>query len=245
MSRIDNRWYDDLADSWWDRDGPVAALHEVNPVRGGYFLDVLGLETSEGAGPRILDLGCGGGLMAEIYAGAGAWTVGLDPSRQSLQAARRHQCQLANPLYLAGRGEELPFADATFDAVCAADSLEHVAQLERVLDECVRVLRPGGRFVFDTINRTFRSRLVMIWAAQNWLRLAPAHTHAYEAFIRPEELRSALERRGMRWGELRGLSFQQNALRAGWSYWRTRRLGGFRLSDDTGISYLGYAEKPR
>ena len=147
MGRIDNRWYDDLADSWWDRDGPVAALHEVNPVRGGYFLDVLGLETGGGARPRILDLGCGGGLMAEIYAGAGAGTVGIDPSRQSLQAARRHHGQLANPLYLAGRGEELPFADATFDAVCAADSLEHVAQLERVLDECVRVLRPGGRLL--------------------------------------------------------------------------------------------------
>jgi 2-polyprenyl-6-hydroxyphenyl methylase/3-demethylubiquinone-9 3-methyltransferase len=108
----------------------------------------------------------------------------------------------------------------------------------------VRVLRPGGRFIFDTINRTWLSKLVMIWAAQDILRFAPAHTHDFQAFIQPGELRAALETRGMQWRDLRGLSFARHPLVAGALYLRRRRLGGFRLSDDTRISYLGFAEKP-
>ena len=112
-----------------------------------------------------------------------------------------------------------------------------------MLDEVARVLRPGGRFIFDTINRTWRSRLAMIWAAQRLLRFAPPRTHDYRAFVRPAELRRELEARGFRWRELRGLSLRRHPLGAAWGYARSGELGGFRLSDDTRISYLGFADR--
>ncbi len=242
MADVDNSWYDDLGDAWWDRNGPMRALHEVNPVRLEYFLGVLG----DVAGRRVLDLGCGGGLMTEAYARAGAHAVGIDISRPSLGAARRHALSesIASSRYLAARAEALPFPDACFDAVCSADSLEHVDDLFAVLAEAERVLRPGGLFVFDTVNRTWMSKLIMIWAAQTLLRFAPPRTHSYAKFVPPELLRNELERRGMQWGGLRGLSLRRNPIVAAWSYARSGSLGGFVLSDDTRVSYVGYARKP-
>ena len=243
MPDVDNSWYDALGDRWWDERGPVRALHEVNPVRLAYFLGVLG----ELRRRRVLDLGCGGGLMTEPYARAGAVAVGLDPSRPSLRAARRHaQARALKPFppqYVAARAEALPFPDASFDAVCSADSLEHLANLPAALDECARVLRPGGLFLFDTINRTWCSRLQMIWAAQRLLRFAPPRTHAYARFIRPQELRETLTARGLEWMELRGLSLRRRPFVAAWRYATRGSLGGFALSDDVRVSYVGYARK--
>ena len=263
MQKIDNGWYDTLGDGWWDRSGPVRALHEVNPVRLAYFRRALeGLAPGPNAGRReplrLLDLGCGGGLMTQPYASLRIsrhpiLALGVDPSRTSLAAGRRHAAAQAvaetevpswrPPHYLMGVGERLPVADGSLDAVCSADALEHVADLPSVLDEVARVLRPGGRFVFDTINRTWMSRLVMIWAAQNVLRFAPRRTHDFDAFIRPDDLRAALEARGFRWGELRGLSLRRHPLDAAWRYARTGELGGFVVSDDTRVSYLGFADR--
>ena len=188
--------------------------------------------------------------MTEPYAqlsigGGHVRAFGLDPSRPSLMAARRHASAGAGatPGYLAGVGERPPFADASLDAVCSADALEHVADLSLVLDEIARVLRPGGRVVFDTINRTWVSRLIMIWAAQRLLRFAPPRTHDFQAFIRPQELQRGLEGRGFRWGDLRGLSLRRHPVQAAWRYARGGTLGGFRLSDDTRVSYLGFADR--
>ena len=255
---IDNEWYDALGDAWWDPEGPVRAFHEVDPVRSRFFREQL--ERLAGASQlsdlRVLDLGCGAGLMAEGYARAGAWTVGLDLSATLLAAGRRHWQQRsdavgsgagagAGPSYVRGRAEGVPFGAGSFDAVCTADALEHVDDLAAVLDECARVLRPGGLLVFDTINRTWRSRVGMIWAAQRLLRFAPPRTHAYTRFIRPAELREALEGRGFVWGEHLGLALVRNPLLAAWSYGRGGPLGGFELSDDDRVSYVGYAYKTR
>ena len=244
MSIIDNAWWDELADDWWDPTGPVRALHEVNPVRLDYFLGALG----DVRGKRLLDLGCGAGLMTEAYAAAGADAIGIDIAQRSLRAGRRHARDhsptIIRPHYVGARAESLPFPDASFDAVCTADALEHVHDLPAVLDEAARVLRPGGIFVFDTVNRTWLSRLVMLWLVQDLLRWAPRYTHTYRGFIPPHDLRRDLEQRGLIWRDLRGLSLQRNAIVAGWRYARGRTFGGFALSDDTRISYVGYAIKP-
>ena len=130
--RIDNQWYDDLADAWWDPSGPVRALHEINPLRLRYFawaLQGMAPAAASADGVRLLDLGCGGGLMTEPYAGleiAGrpVEALGLDPSRSSLGVARRHAGRAGTqvgggPRYLVGVGERIPLADACLDAVCS------------------------------------------------------------------------------------------------------------------------------
>ena len=166
-----------------------------------------------------------------------------------LRAARRHARDHALPAaklhYVGAPAESLPFPDASFDAVCTADSLEHVDNLASVLDEAARVLRPGGIFVFDTVNRTWLSRLVMLWLVQDLLRWAPRYTHTSRGFVPPEDLRRALERRGLNWRDLRGLSLRHNPIIAAWRYARGKPLGGFALSEDTRISYVGYAVKPQ
>jgi len=237
---VDNEWYHDLGDAWWDPEGVVGPLHEINPVRVEYFCGVLGDLT----GQQILEIGCGGGLMTEAYAQQGASVTAVDRSAASIAIAARHArgsgLQIA---YAPSVGERLPFSDSCFDAVVSADTLEHVQDVELVVSEAARVLRPGGRFVYDTVNRTWKSRLLLVWLPQNVFHIAPPDTHEYARFIRPEELQAVMARHGLENCETRGLALKQNPLSAGISFARTRKLGGFEIGDDTGMSYVGYAEK--
>jgi 2-polyprenyl-6-hydroxyphenyl methylase/3-demethylubiquinone-9 3-methyltransferase len=190
-TEINNRWYDTLGlDGWWDPRGPVAALHEVNPVRVAYFLDAINRHAPTDRAPRILEVGCGGGLVAEALAAEGCTVVGLDPSRPSLVAASRHAAEHRlddPPRYLRGVGERLPFADASFDALLAADAIEHVAEPSTVLRELRRVVRPQGVLCFDTPNRTWFARIGLIWGAE-LLGWAPRGTHVYDRLFTPREL---------------------------------------------------------
>lgn len=237
---VNNEWYHGLGDAWWDPDGIVGALHEINPVRVAYFCNALG----DLPGKRIVELGCGGGLMAEAYARRGADVVGIDRSVPSLHAAWRHAA--GNDLviqYVGSLAEGLPFAGGTFDAVVTADTLEHVDSLERVVSEAARVLKPGGQFVYDTVNRTWKSRLLLEWLPQRVFRIVPPGTHEYRRFVRPAELHALLARHGLTNRETRGLALRRHPLVAAVSYARRRRLGGFVITDDLGMSYLGYAVK--
>ena len=237
---IDNEWYHELGDAWWDPEGVIAPLHEINPTRVAYFCDVLG----DLAGKRILELGCGGGLMAEEYARRGATVTGIDRSVPSLRVARSHASEGGLSIRYAGSvAERLPFPDAAFDAVVSADVLEHVESVEQVIAEVARVLRPDGRFVYDTVNRTWKSRLLLVWLPERVFKIAPQHTHDYQRFIKPGELHSILATHGLTNCETRGLALKRNPVAAGISYARTRRLGGFVLGDDTAMSYVGYAVK--
>ena len=237
---VDNEWYHRLGDAWWDPDGAIAALHEINPTRVAYFCEVLG----DLSGKRLLEVGCGGGLMAEAYARRGAAVAGIDRSLPSLEVAQRHAAaeELAID-YVGSLAEGLPFADDAFDAVVTADTLEHVEDVERAIAEAARVLKPGGRFVYDTVNRTWKSRLLLVWLPQHIFRIAPPDTHDYHRFIRPEELHALFRRHGLSNCETRGLALRRHPVAAGISYARTRRLGGFVLGDDQGMSYVGYAVK--
>ena len=237
---VDNEWYHALGDDWWDTEGVMGPLHEINPTRVAYFCEVLGqLE-----GQRILELGCGGGLMAEEYARRGAATVGIDRSIASLQAAVRHAAiEKYSICYLGSVAERLPFRDGAFDAVVSADTLEHVDDVPRVVAEAARVLKPGGCFIYDTVNRTWKSRLLLVWLPQNVFHIAPPDTHDYRKFVKPEELHKILASNGLTNRETRGLALRRNPVAAAISFARTRRLGGFVLSDDTAMSYVGYAVK--
>ena len=205
---IDNDVYDRLGGTWWDEGNPLNLLHgSCTPGRMAYFravLERLGLRDG-----RALDIGCGAGFITEELARAGFAATGIDPSMVAIDAARSHAGATGLAIeYLVGSGEELPVADAAFDLVSCCDVLEHVADLERVIAETARVLRPGGVYLFDTINRTRWSRLLAIEAMQEWrwTRIMDTAIHDWSMFITPEELTDALDRNGMDVAELVGLA---------------------------------------
>jgi 2-polyprenyl-6-hydroxyphenyl methylase/3-demethylubiquinone-9 3-methyltransferase len=179
---IDNEYYEGIDELWWDPAGPAAMLHAMNGTRLRFFLAALG----DLRGRLVLDAGCGGGLVAKGLAGAGATVVGLDRSQGSLQVARRAVGERFRPA--AGRLERLPFRDAAFDAVVAADVLEHVPDLPATVGELARVLAPGGSLAFDTINRTAWAYLTALFGAERLLGLIPRGTHDWRLFIRPTEI---------------------------------------------------------
>ena len=176
------------------------------------------------------------------------------PFRTPLQVAREHARNGGlNIRYLSGRGEALPFEDRSFDLVCCCDVFEHVEDLDAVLREIGRVLKPGGVLLFDTINRTLRSKLVAIKLAQDWppTRFIPADVHVWEKFIRPQELQERMQNQKLVGCEFAGLSPRLNPFGLLLALWRTklgrmpfaelgRRLR-LRESRDLSISYMGFA----
>jgi 2-polyprenyl-6-hydroxyphenyl methylase/3-demethylubiquinone-9 3-methyltransferase len=255
---VDNTVYDRMADSWWAEGGFLHALVGLNPARFGYMRRVLTEELHlVPAGLRALDVGCGGGLLAEEFARMGCAVVGVDPSEESLAVAREHAAEQGLAIeYQRAAGEALPFGDASFDVVYCCDVLEHVDDLRRVIAESARVLKAGGTYLFDTINRTLRSRLIVIKLLQEWKWTAamPPRFHDWNLFIRPAELRRVLEDCGLAPGGLTGLKPRASAIRMiralrglkqGLSSYATVfREMDFGESSDTSLSYIGYARKP-
>jgi 2-polyprenyl-6-hydroxyphenyl methylase/3-demethylubiquinone-9 3-methyltransferase len=199
---IDNEYYEGMDELWWDPAGPAAILHAINRPRVGFYLEQLG----DVHGRRILDAGCGGGLVARELAAAGAEVVGVDRSLGSLGVARRATGDRFHPAQ--GRLERLPFADAGFDAVVAADVLEHLPDLPAAVAELARVLAPGGSFLFDTINRTPWAWFTAVFGLEQVLRIVPRGTHDWRLFIRPAELDRLLRRAGLEPVQLTGLAPQ-------------------------------------
>lgn len=253
----DNALYDRLADSWWDPQGVLHILQAYNPVRFGYMRRVLRAELGGPPdGLRALDVGCGGGLLAEEFARIGLDVTGVDPSAASLAAARAHATREGLPIrYERATGEALPFADGIFDVVYCCDVLEHVEDLSAVVTESARVLKPGGLYLFDTINRTLRSRLVVIHLLQEWrwTRLLPPRLHDWRMFIRPAELRALLEQHDLSLGGLTGLKPRATPVRILRAL-RQRRRGRLSYAEafarlnvgestDLSLSYIGYARK--
>lgn len=201
-TRNDLSIYDQAADRWWSDDVRwVRTLKNLVPARLLYFDQFLDWQDA-----RVLDLGCGGGFMSEALAQKGAIVTGLDPAAQAIAAAVTHATSTGlNISYDVGAGETLPYANGIFDAVVCVDVLEHVSDLNAVLGQVARVLRPGGIFLFDTINRSLLARFVTVTLAENLLRLLPPGTHDPAMFIKPEELRLRLETAGLHAGPFVGL----------------------------------------
>ena len=201
-SRNNLEIYDEVAAQWWSDDIRwVRTLKNLVPGRLKW-MD----KRADWQGKDVLDLGCAGGFMAEALAERGARVTGLDPAKDAIEAARAHAAQEGHDIdYRVGVGEEMPFDDASFDIVVCVDVLEHVADLQQTLNEVARVLRPGGQFLFDTINRNPLARLVVITMAEDVLRVLPRGTHDPDMFIKPDELRDAMQKAGLTPGEFTGL----------------------------------------
>ncbi|WP_147105280.1 bifunctional 2-polyprenyl-6-hydroxyphenol methylase/3-demethylubiquinol 3-O-methyltransferase UbiG [Tateyamaria sp. syn59] len=194
--------YDDVAAQWWSDDIKwVRTLKNMVPGRLKWFDRHI-----DWSGKDVLDLGCAGGFMAEALAERGAQVTGIDPAAQAIEAARVHaQASGKEIRYDTGVGDDMPYPDASFDAVVCVDVLEHVSDLAQVLTEVARVLRPGGLFLFDTINRNPVARLATITIAEDVIGLLPKGTHDPGMFIKPAELTTALKQAGFDVGPQTGL----------------------------------------
>jgi 2-polyprenyl-6-hydroxyphenyl methylase / 3-demethylubiquinone-9 3-methyltransferase len=213
---VDNAIYD--TEPWRDERGIFAALAALTPPRFTYMRDVLvGKLGYALAGLRVLDVGCGGGFLAEAFARAGCRVTGIDPSAPTIRQAEEHASAVGLGIdYRMASGEALPFDDHSFGIVYCCDVLEHVRDLDRAIAESARVLAPGGVYLFDTINRTLASKMVVIKLVQEWqsTRLVTTNLHDWNMFIRPKELRHTLGRHGLQTREMVGLNPTGNPLGA-------------------------------
>lgn len=207
----EQRKFGALADGWWDRDGPSRTLHDINPCRLGYIQDhaVLG-------GARVLDVGCGGGILSEALAAAGARVVGLDATPEVIAVARRHAAEQALAIeYLVGLSGELGTAySGAFDVVTCMELVEHVPDADALVADCARLVRPGGQVFFSTLNRTPRAWLLGVVAAEYALGLLPRGTHDYARFLKPSELAASARRHGLRVVDIRGMDYNPFTRRA-------------------------------
>lgn len=253
---VNNALYD--TEPWRDDSRFLSALHALTPVRFGYLHDVLVNNLHiEPQGKRVLDIGCGGGFLAEEFAQIGCNVTGIDPSAPTIAQAEAHAQEVGLAItYRVASGEAIPFADATFDIAYCCDVLEHVDDLNRVIAETARVLKPGGVYLFDTINRTFISKLVVIKLFQQWnaTRFVTTDLHDWAMFITPKELRVAMAAHGLDYREIVGINLKGSPLRALAAFVQLKRGAlsyaeiGERLpmavSKRTPIQYAGYAIKP-
>ena len=255
---IDNEVYDREGAGWWDEDNPLNILHgSMTPGRLAYFHRVL-IERLrlDPAGLRALDVGCGGGFLAEEFARLGSQVVGVDPSEVSINTARRHATDVGLDIdYRVGHGENLPVSDGEFDLVYSCDVLEHVSDLQRVLGEISRSLKPQGVFLFDTINRTKTSKLLAIKVMQEWryTRINDATIHDWNMFIKPEELEASMRSEGLNMRDVVGLAPRANpptvllnffkARRGSISYGELSRRLDFGQVKNANVSYMGFATK--
>jgi len=222
-------FYERLSSLWWQEDGPFWPLHRMNGLRVGYLRDRLvrhfGGDAASATplrGLRVLDVGCGGGILSEAMARLGAAVHGIDVVEKNIRVARLHAEQVGLPVtyetasaeILCGRGE-------LYDAVLNMEVVEHVAELDLFLNACMRLVRPGGLLFIATINRTLASWLGAIVMAEHVLRWLPRGTHRWRRFPKPVELENILEPLGFRVIDRTGVAV--NPL--GWHFGYTRYMG--------------------
>lgn len=249
--------FDRLAHTWWDPDGFLQGIATLlNPVRSSYFGSVLKNHFGQRSRVKILDVGCGGGLLAEQLYSSKFSLYGLDISLPSVMCAKTHGADNgANIFYVNASAETIPFSNGYFDAVICADVLEHVDDWRQSVREISRVLKPDGIFLFDTVNRTLFSWFVVTKLIQDWpfTRLVPKHGHIYGKLIRPDELNQLMKENAVVERELSGLWTGANMLdifRVGlclkfgnMTFPEAGRRLQLELSPKTWMSYIGYGQK--
>ncbi len=229
-----------IASEWWDAKGKFRPLHQLAPARLTFVRDELvrhfGLKGSRLKplkGLRVLDVGCGGGLVSEPLARMGASVTGLDPGRENVEAARAHVEGQTGPggldlAYRVGMVEDLAAEGLQFDAVVSLEVLEHVPDVGAFVTSCASLVRPGGALVLSTINRNFKSYALAIVAAEYVLGWLPRGTHQWDRFVTPEELAGFVTAAGLSPPTYKGIVY--DPLTDLWS-----------LSNDTDVNYLAFA----
>ena len=218
-----------LASRWWDPESEFKPLHAINPLRLGWIQSLAGDLT----GQRIVDVGCGGGILSESMAVAGARVTGIDLAEKSLQVARLHGLETGvqvdyQAIAVETLAEQRP---ASFDIVTCMEMLEHVPDPGSIVRACSALVKPGGWVFFSTLNRNPKSFLFAIIGAEYVLRLLPRGTHSYESFIAPSELGTAVRHAGLEVHSMRGMSYNPF----------TQVYG---LGTDTSVNYLMATRKP-
>ncbi len=229
-----------LAEEWWDPRGKMAPLHKFNPVRLAYIRDALcrhfGRDPKQVpclGGLRLLDIGCGAGLLCEPLTRLGGQLVGVDPSATNIAAARLHAQESGLAIdYRVGTAEALADAGERFDVVLAMEVVEHVTDVNLFVHRCAEMVRPDGMMVLATLNRTLKSFALAIVGAEYILRWLPRGTHQWDRFVTPNELEIAIELGGLRAIDTRGVIY--NPLTDSWH-----------LGRDTDVNYLMAAERPQ
>lgn len=227
------RKFEEMAHEWWEPEGKFKPLHQINPVRLSYIRQQLtGVPKGDLQGLRLLDIGCGGGILSEALDQCKAQVVGIDRSERIIGIAKAHQRQSSSAVdYRLQSVEELSLQEpASFDGVLAMEVLEHVPDPESFLRHCAFLLKPGAPLFFATLNRTVRSWLMAIVGAEYVLQWLPRGTHQHERFIRPSELQRLLILAGVEMVDVCGMSY--HPLKREWY-----------LSRDASVNYLGYGRR--
>jgi 2-polyprenyl-6-hydroxyphenyl methylase / 3-demethylubiquinone-9 3-methyltransferase len=228
-----------MAAEWWDPTGKFKPLHKINPVRLAYIRDKVSENFGRDphthqplAGLRVLDIGCGGGLLSEPVARMGADVLGADASAKNIGIASTHAAQTGVAVdYRAITAEQLAADGETFDVVLNMEVVEHVADVNYFISTCASMVRPGGVMLISTINRTLKARALAIGACEYVLRWLPRGTHQYEKLVRPEELEKPILGAGMEVSEKIGVFFNPF-------------LNQWNLSSDTDVNYMMLTRRP-
>lgn len=220
--------FSEVAHRWWDLESEFKPLHEINPLRLGWIDEKAGL-----AGKKVVDVGCGGGILAESMAASGATVTGIDMSEQALGVARLHLYESGQQVDYRQLSAETLAAEmpGAFDIVTCMEMLEHVPDPASVIAACMRLVKPGGDVFFSTLNRNLKSYLLAIIGAEYVLNMLPRGTHDWAKFITPAEMSRYCRAAGLEVLELTGLHYNPLS-----------KL--YRLGSDTGVNYLLHTRRP-
>lgn len=220
--------FDELAAKWWDKDGEFRPLHQINPLRVDFIE-----ERSSVEGKKVLDVGCGGGILAEALSELGANVTGIDASENTIGVAKSHSRSIGSDvIYIQNTIEEFisSHPNEKFDVITCLEMLEHVPSPNEIIKSCSNLLKDDGNIFFSTINRNPRSYLFAVIGAEYILNLLPKGTHDYEKFIKPSELAKWIREAGLNSKETIGLSY--NPITG--NYW---------LGKDIQVNYMVHAKK--